>query len=319
MSQKSQQKSQLFRIHVRPDLKPTEVEQGFLDREGEPQGTLVKAIIAPTPQTIPNFYNHLVIKELNANGTYNGKFRFVDDYNNEGTVESIEIRYIENCPSLDKKWQDTKDYKPKNAQAYVGWTYPSNEIQEFDLKSSDPLFIDFLKHHQGNGSNVNRDRNNGIMFLEVDAVSSVNKKKENFKKQIEETKLIEKIYDNEDIVNIYASLLGINKNYETDIKRDEVLAKVDDLTVSTFISNISEFKQQEIKFIESWLENKQVKIKNKEFILTGNPPTKLFGSEVFTSESSTDLIKELVELAYTKESVFNELRQLQLDLNKNNN
>lgn len=314
MSQKSQQKSQLFRIHVRPDLKATKVEKGYLNLEGEEQGQLVEAFIAPTPQTIPNFYNHLVVKKI-VNGLYNGQFEFVNGYDDKRDVESIELRYIENCPSLDKKWQISKGYEPKSAQAYVGWTYPSNEIQEFDLAKEPPLFIEFLRHHQGNGNNPNRDKNNGVMFIEVNAGERINAKKDNFKKQKEQIEFIDKIHDNDDIVNIYASLLQIGSHYELAIKRDEVLGKLEEVGTESFISMISEYKAKDSEFLSSWLDTKQLKIKDKELFLVGTPPTKLFSSEEFKSESSTDLIKEVIELAYTKESVFNELQKIKQDLN----
>jgi len=314
MSQKSEQKSKLFRIHVRPDLKPNKVEKGYLNSEGEEQGQLTEAYIAPTPQTIPNFYNHLVVKKI-VNGLYNGQFEFVDGYDGKRDVESIELRYIENCPSLDKKWQISKGYEPKSAQAYVGWTFPSNEIQEFDLTKEPPLFIEFLKHHQGNGNNPNRDKNNGVMFIEVNAIERIDNKKDNFKKQKQQTEFIDKIYDNDDIVNIYSSLFQIGSYYELAIKRDEVLGKLEEIGAESFISTISEYKEKDSEFLNSWLGTKQLKIKDKEFFLVGTPTTKIFASEAFTSESATDLIKELVELAYTKESVFNELQKIKQDLN----
>ena len=147
--QQTKNQTQLFRIHLKPDVKPQEafkVHNGRVEENSIVTGNEVKVLLDPPECNIPNFYSHHVVKiKSEKTDKYEGKFRFVDDFANEtGTVESIEIRYVSNCPSLDKQWQIANGYKPKDYMEEFGWAFPSNYIQDYDLSKTDPLFIEFI-------------------------------------------------------------------------------------------------------------------------------------------------------------------------------
>jgi hypothetical protein len=244
-----QTNKQFFKIHIKPNARPFEAIKGRVV-DNEIVGSETKVFIDPPITNIHNFYNHLVVRILDKNGKYHGKIKFVDSYESgeDGeSVESMEIRYIANCPSLDKQWQNENKYKPKDAKAYHGWDYPSNSIQEFDIAKEDKLFIEFLKNHQGNGSHKGRDANNGVLFVEVDSVKNVTSKKEMFEKDKAKLKFIESIHTNDEIVNIYSIMLGIKSDYDIETKRDEVLTIAESMTTDGLIKERKMVKFTQVK------------------------------------------------------------------------
>jgi len=302
------QNKEFFRIHVKPNAKPYEAikarvrDNEFITREE-------KIFLSPPEVNIHNFYTHKVIKLKGESGQYEGKFKFVDEYDKGGDVESIEIRYIANCPSLDKQWQIKNGFKPLDAKAFHGNNYPANSIQEFDMNNTDPLYIEFLKHHQGNEVNPQRDPRNGILFKEVDTVSSIGNKKSKFEMEKKKMQFIESIHESDGIVNIYSAMLGISMQYDIDYRRDRVLEQAEVLTTDGLIKKVNEWKSQYVATLNGFLADGKINVKTKKVYISKNPEP-FFKDEELKSESGTETLTEIVEKMFTTESTFNEVKRL---------
>lgn len=302
------QNKQFFRIHIKPNAKPYEAIKGKV-YDNEIQGETTKVFITPPEVNIHNFYKHKVIKLENAKGVYEGRFKFVDSFDStEGVVEEIEVRYIENCPSLDKQWQIKNGYKPKDAKAYHGWNYPANEVVEFEVGKTDPLFIEFIKHHQGSASNPNRDPRNGVLFVEVNADKNISNKKAKFEMEKKKTEFIENIYTSDEIVTIYSEMLGIPKR-DIDTMRDSVLDRADKLTTDGMMKEVNNWKAQYRNTLGSFLSDGKISVKNKK-VYIGKNPEPYFKDVDFKSESGTETITEIAEKMFTTENVYEEVKKL---------
>jgi hypothetical protein len=305
-----QTNKQFFKIHIKPNARPFEAIKGKVV-DNEIQGQETKVFIDPPITNIHNFYNHLVVRELDKNGRYHGKIKFVDSYESEDgeAVESMEIRYIANCPSLDKQWQNENKYKPKDAKAYHGWDYPSNSIQEFDTSKEDKLFIEFLKHHQGNGTHKGRDANNGILFVEVDSVRNVSNKKEKFEQEKQKLEFIESIHTKDEVVNIYAIMLGIRHDYDIESKRDEVLSVAEKMTAEGLMKEVEVWKGNYKFLLDNWFEEKKITTKDGK-VYSGKNPQPFFKDESLTSINPSGITKEIVNSVFKSESMYLEFQRL---------
>lgn len=213
---KSKKNSSFFRLHVRPDAQKTKVQIGFV-KNNEFIGTPYDAIATPPAQWIPNHYQALVIKD-ESEGKYKGKFKWADSMDEEGAV-MIDIRYLSSCSSLDAKWQVENGFKPKDEIEEVGWEYPQGEIQEFDSSRIPKLLKEFFEHHQGNGDNPLRDRENSIMFRIVNPVAKVNDQKARLEKEENNLKIRKSIMENDSYVECLSQIFNISPRYEMDVKR----------------------------------------------------------------------------------------------------
>lgn len=161
-------------LHIRPDKKPFPMEQGLV-KDGQQVGQALKVFAAPPVQWIPNTSQAYVIKIL-ENGKYNGNFKFTDP--DEAGAEPIEVRWLENCPSLDKQWQSDNKREPKTDAEEIGWPYKSGEKVEYTVTASNKKFIEFLLNHESCGTNVNRLEGIPSLFVEVDEELELRTKQE---------------------------------------------------------------------------------------------------------------------------------------------
>jgi hypothetical protein len=311
MSQTKSNKK-LFRIHVTPHLKAQKHFRARVSKDDEVIGAETPVYISAGNQGISNYYTHLVVKKYEANGLYKGQFRFASSFTDakeNEQVTPIAIRYIENCPSLDEKWQDDNNFKPATAMAHVGWLLPADSIHEYDEDSTDPLFISFLKHHQSNGSNPNRDTKNAIVFIEIDSVKNVDTRKEDLKRDLARIKFIESIHEKDSLVSIYSSFLGIDRNYDITTQRDEVLKVIDELGVGKFMEQVSTWRNNYISALNGYIANGDVVVSGGKFY-KGKNPDPLFKAIELKAKSTDKLIEELIGHVFSDVEVYAEFELL---------
>ena len=176
-------------LHIRPDKKHFEMNQGFV-KDGQLVGQKEKVWVSPPDQWIPNGYSAYVKKHYNTNGVYTGKFDFVDPMTEGG--ESIEVRYLENCPSLDKDWQKKNGREAVTDEDLVGWKYPAGERQEIPITPKTELWLNFLLGHDANGTNPFRNEDTAILFIQVDPEAEAEQEEKELEAEI---KRLEKLRD----------------------------------------------------------------------------------------------------------------------------
>lgn len=253
-------KQNFFRIHVRPDLKPTPVVIGTV-KDNQIVGDSFEAHMNPPDQWIPNYYEAKVVKKI-TNGRYNGEFIFWNDKMDE-SPEIIEIRYLKNCTSLDKRWQEANGYEAKTEEEEIGFPYESGKVIDIPMSQITTNFIRFMEHHELNGDNPNRDVNHRPAFIIINSETNLIKKESKINNEIERLRYIEKIKESDDFVNSLSIIHSINFDYDISDKRDALLdmALIQseyekmEKTDSDYISKIS----QQLKML---FDTKTIAIKN---------------------------------------------------------
>lgn len=227
---KKQDKSQFFRIHVRPDKSKFSAIQGVVDPIREViVGNSYEVKLNPPNQIIPNWYEALVLKSYNdKTNAYEGKFEWYDEKKHQGrNPEKIIVRYLSSTLSLDAKWQDEKGFKPSNEQEEVGWEFPSGEITDIPRKEITDKFIEFLEHHELNGDNPNRDTSSLVGFYIVDASKSLSEKDTRISEMEEMINTMKLIRDNDDFALVFASCIGVKEGLSVQDKKDIILSEMD--------------------------------------------------------------------------------------------
>lgn len=150
---------------------PSEVEEGYLNKAtGQPDGLTSKMIMQVGAIQIPNFSRAWAYQET-KNGIPTGtlvyhKWGEKHDLGKKVFAECrpVEIRYLSNCTSLDKQYQDqVLKMRVADEDAQISLV---NGINDFDIATQAPL-IEMLKHHTFNKDNASRDKNNrDILFCD---------------------------------------------------------------------------------------------------------------------------------------------------------
>lgn len=307
-----------FRIHITPHLKPQQTIRASLNSDMQIVGSESKVLVSYPNQQVPNYYTRHCVRILDSTGLYTGKLKFVKGFNDreEGEqVELVDIRYIENCPSLDLRWQDENKFVPKDSRAYIGWLLPADSVQEYNLDLADPLFIQFLKEAQFNGSNKNRDNRNSVIFFEVDTDVNLSSKKEKLLAGKRNIEFIESIHNHDSLVNIYSKILNINSHYEPEVRKDLVLDKIEELSVVKFIERLEGIKTNYTNAINKWVGNKNLEFKEGKFYLDKNPDN-IFKSFETKAKGQQEAVKELVNSILTIDTLYAEFEDILKVLNK---
>lgn len=211
-------------LWIRPDKQPTKMKQGYV-KDNQYVGQTVDVYVMPPMQWIANGYMAYVVKQLDSNGKYNGKFTWSTP--EDENAEQIQVRWLRASPSLDKQWQtDNKRDINMSDEELVGWEFRSGTEYEIDATTENrgKTWVEFLQHHQDNGSNPHRDKTQIPLFVEVDAVKEVEKKKTDFaerKRLIDEEELI---LEDDERVDELSKLFGLNiEIYDIDIRRHRLI------------------------------------------------------------------------------------------------
>lgn len=294
----------LFRIHVTPDLKGTPMIKGQLDKNGNIAGSTEKVIVSPPIQWIPMSYSKTVKKIVDDKGKYNGLFEFCEA--SEKGAQVIEVHYVPGCPSLDRKWQEDNGYSLKkdapiselDAEAEIGREYLANRIYDFDLTKEDPAFITFLKNHDVNGSNKNRDINTRVLFIELDGKNSVDEKKKDFEKERALFNMKASLLENQDLVDVLTHVFDISTSYDTETRRDMLI----DLLLAQgekFITKVEKAKSKISNQTDFLFKDGVISMLDKQIVSTDDKTP--IHPKKFSSDKPSEVIKELAEFSMKKE------------------
>ena len=289
----------VYMIHVKPEVTPLKVQQGTLTKDGT---QIVKAweVYANTPmQWIPYHYIAYGKKLVDEKGTYNGRFEFVE----AGTdgAEEMTVAYIKGCPSLDEKWQEKNGYRdPKKLsdEEQVGYERRSGEVFEFKKNDTPPLFIEYLKHHDGNGSNVWRNKRSDIYFVEVDGTQKLKVKTTDFNERKKNMEMEESIMTNEKKRELYFEIFDIDKSHTPEMQLADLL--------EIFSGNPTSFHTKLDKValkIESTVNYllKEGTISSNDNTLISNEDKKPLFNIAFKSKKPSEMAKEFATIAMADE------------------
>lgn len=305
---------QVLRIHITPDLKGTPMIKGQLDKNGNIAGSTEQVIVSPPIQWIPMSYSKTVKKIIDEKGKYNGEFKFCDA--SEKGAQVIEVHYIPGCPSLDRKWQEDNGYSLKkdapiselDAEAEIGREYLANRVYDFDLTKEDPAFIIFLKNHDVNGTNPNRDKDTRVLFIELDGTKSVDKKKDDFQKEKALFSMKSDLLEKEDLVDVLSQVFDISKSYDLDTRRDML---VDMLAAQgeKFIKSVEKAKSKISNQTDFLFKDGVISILDKQIVSSDDK--KPIHPKKFSSDKPSVVCKELAE--YSMENEKNYLEWLKIE------
>lgn len=211
-------------LWIRPDKKPTLMKQGYV-KDNQYVGQTIDVHVMPPMQWIPNGYTAYVVKDVDSSGKYNGKFEWSTPEDEK--AEQINVRWLKTCPSLDKQWQtDNKRDANMSDEELVGWEFRSGAEYEIDANTENrgKTWVEFLQHHQDNGSNPQRDTTQMPLFVEVDAVKEVEKKRDDFKERKRAFDEEEAILENDERVDELSKLFGLNvSTYDVETRRHRLI------------------------------------------------------------------------------------------------
>lgn len=223
--------SSLFSIHVRPDLKAQKAKQGAVKDNmivGESRD-----VIAPLPeQLVENGYEAWVIRDKDWKN--NGLFSWAQSISDNG-AEKIEIRFLENSKSLDAMYQEKIGLKPQTEEEKLGWFYPSNYRIDFSRKTTSPLWIEFMEHHELCGTNKLRIGNSTPAFIIVDAEQNVKRKRQSIYADSAVVDYKKAILEDEEREYCLSIIHGISFEFAADDRKDMLLEKIDELTYDKFV------------------------------------------------------------------------------------
>lgn len=153
----------------------SEAEEGEFNKDTKmPKGQTVKIKLEPGGLAIPNFSKVWAKREKDKAGKETGKLEFLKWGDKNG--ELVPIRYLEGIPSLDKHYQITVlkivlTEEELNETAYIDL---DTGLNDFDLQESDPMFIEFIKHHTFCEDNISRKPTNTEIHYAIYTPSKMN-------------------------------------------------------------------------------------------------------------------------------------------------
>jgi hypothetical protein len=289
----TQNQSKFFRIHVRPELVPQEAIIGMV-KDNQIVGDSYPVNIPLPEQWIPNYYEAKVVKTF-ENGRYSGKFKFwTPDMKEE--PEIIEIRYLKNCQSLDKRWQEQNGYEPQSDEEHIGIPYPSGKIVDIPMASIPQHFITFMRHHELNADNPVRDTSGRAAFVIVDSEKNLKVKNNLIEEDMKRFEYIKEVRDSDNRVLNLAIIHGINIDYDVSEKRDAILDKVY-ADYSKLVEAESNYKKNFVAKLELAFTTKSIAIENETIFDTATKKP-IFASFKFDKGTSVaKIINSLVDSA----------------------
>lgn len=148
---------------------PQVVLRGDVNKKtGLPDGKPEEGLSVMGGYAIPNYSKIWGKRELNKEGKPTGNFAPME-WGAEGG-EILEIRFMDNCKSLDKRYQQEVGLRAQDKDAEIFLEFG---INEFDYKTQGVL-ISMLKLHTANGDSPCRDKQNQfVIFSEYDEEKNI--------------------------------------------------------------------------------------------------------------------------------------------------
>lgn len=183
---------------------PQKVQVGFLNKSGLPDPNVSDATIAVGQVSIPN-YSKVWGKLKEKNGKITGDIEFMPWGKEGGGV--IEIRYLQNCTSLSRQYQEELKLKPQDSDAEIKLSYG---INDFDY-STERLKIEMLKYHTCNGNNAGRNpSSNDILFTEHNPENRMKDKISLIDERHKAEEVVFTVKDNKASLAIVSELFGLD-------------------------------------------------------------------------------------------------------------
>lgn len=231
MSTETLQKPTVIQFQITPQKKPIPKLVGTVDKNGAYRGNRnEKSYRYPPKQFIPFTYTAYVKKVYEKGGkgegdVYKGKIEFVDITEVGG--EHMELRYLKNCPSLDRQYQEKNGYKPADEKDGVGDLYIGASTYDVPVLPTNEMYRVFMAHHPNNGDNKNRPKNLPVYFKIRNGAADVEARRAKiaYEKKISDFK--SEIAHNDNLVEIYTIVQGRNRNIELNARRDNLMQRFD--------------------------------------------------------------------------------------------
>jgi hypothetical protein len=185
---------------------PQEVLVGQINKtNGLPEGTPQVALSVLGAVALPNYSRIYAKRERSADNKPTGRFE-PKPWGAEG-AEITELRFLPNCNSLDKLYQESIGLK---AGERDGEIILANGINDFDVSLS-PLLVQMLKLHTFNGDNVYRDPSNqSIKYHEYDEAKVVSKTAKSDEQLYEAMQVVMSVKDNTQKLKVLAQVHGMD-------------------------------------------------------------------------------------------------------------
>lgn len=199
-------------------------EVGYLDKKtGVPTGPTSKVRYVIGAITIPNYsvvWGELVQKD----GKPTGEIKFMK-WGAEGGLP-IEIRFLPNCASLSKLYQDTVlKIVPRPEDGEIALKMG---INNFD-RVIDKLLIEMLEHHTLNGDNESRDPNKrDIFFYRHNAAKRLAKKTEAAEIRKKAVDIVFEVKDEYKRMIVLADVFNIDKKLPDDEIITDLLTRAEE-------------------------------------------------------------------------------------------
>lgn len=215
---------------------PEEIEMGQLNKTtGLPQGQTLKAQSVLGVLTIPNF-STVWAKPEEKNQKRTGALEFLPWNDPKGQI--CEIRYLPNCPSLDKVYQDEKNFKLRDENVDLVLNVGLNNFYE----DSDRTLVEMLKHHTFNGDNKSRNpQNHTILFVEYDEKKVANSALKQDEHRFEAMGKIFAIKDNSGKLAVFAEVFNIDPKQQPKVLQSALLAIVKE-NPEKFLEDVHKFE-----------------------------------------------------------------------------
>lgn len=237
---------------------PSKVEVGFLEKTtGLPKGQTAKAVIQVGTISLPNYskvWGKLIKK--GSGDVLTGGINFMK-WGAEGG-ELIEIRYMPNCTSISKLYQDNVvKLKPQEQDAEINLRYGRNDFDS----TTKAAFIEMLKHHSCNKDNESRDpENTDVLFAEYNAKAKNSQKTKDIANRNIATQLVLKCKEDDGYLKVLAQMFELDPASQPDDLIEELLTKADEQP-SEFNSVIRDRKQEYKYIFETALSQQLIDVK----------------------------------------------------------
>jgi len=257
----------VIQLHISPNKKPVErISNGIVDsKTGEYKGRQnIKSLRYPPKQFIPYSYTAYVQK-IDDGANYKGQIKFLS-LNEEGG-EFMEIRYLQGCPSLDRKWQEAKGYKPVNAKDGMGEFFQGATFVDIPEEPTNLLYRMMISNHPNNSDNPHRPKTSPVYFKVRNGKNDVDSRKAKmlYEKKLADFKLDLATDDN--TAEVFSIIYKIKPEYELNVRREKVMEKFDEPNgVESVMKRASDFFEALQNTFQHYLNNNVIEVVKEEVI-----------------------------------------------------
>lgn len=206
-------KEKFFSILVPHRLAAPAVEAEWNKDQQMPFGKQIDVHPVGGPVILPNYSNAWATRGM-KDGKPTGVLKFMEwgTSDSKGEGEAVEIRYLPNCKSLDKGYQESVLKLKVSKENAVILLTPG--VNDFEI-TKHPMLIEMLKYHTANGSNSSRNPDATTVIYSEYEGKEVNKNR--MADHRERGKIMDLIIDA--IENKH--IIALANLFEIDVRHDE--------------------------------------------------------------------------------------------------